>query len=175
MKIERLGVTVWVMSALVFVMAVLATSAALPETVATHFGPGGEPDGWMSRSAHRIAFLGLGFGTSGLVIGLCFAIRFFPPSLLNVPRADYWRSPEHYPAACAYVFRHAFWLGSLMLVFLAFLHGDIVEANLARPVRLSGGGAVKTVALFLAGVAVWVLVLWQHFSSVPRRRPETRT
>ena len=121
MKI-RLPVFLWVLSLSLFIASVLLLGPTLPARVATHFGSSGHPNGWMSRSSHLLFFTLFGIGFSSFVIGLCYFVRFFPASLLNVPRAEYWRSSEHYSEACDYLFHHSFWFGTLATLWLAAFH-----------------------------------------------------
>ena len=107
-------------AALFFVLTHLSWMRQLPERPATHFDMQGRPDGWMDRSSHLVFMLLFGLGTPAFVITLCWALRFLPPSLLNVPKPEYWRSPEHYPEACRILLRWSVWLAVFMLVLMTF-------------------------------------------------------
>ncbi|MFA6292865.1 MAG: DUF1648 domain-containing protein, partial [Victivallales bacterium] len=105
MQSKKLPAMVFLVSALVFLMSVLLFSQQLPAKVATHFNAAGGADGWMTKDGHVISVLLFGLGISAFLIGICYSIRFFPSSMLNVPNKDYWRAKEHYPEACDFIFR----------------------------------------------------------------------
>ena len=141
--------------------------AALPERVADHFNSAGTANGWTSRSAFTAFFVVFGTIFSSFVIGICYSIRFFPSRLLNVPNPEYWRSPKHYPEACAFLFGHAFWFGALAAVWFGLFHYLVVRANrLTPPVLDSKTLSLLTVA-FLAGILFWAMALIRHFRNLP--------
>src|SRR3954468_21478203 len=94
---------------LCFLGYLISSAPQLPDRVATHFGAGGEPDGWMSRSSHLL-FMGVfGLAFPLFVVGLFFILRFLPDSGLNIPHRDYWLAPERRSETFAYLFRHSLW------------------------------------------------------------------
>lgn len=160
-----------VLAALVLVATHLMWRGELPDRVATHFNGTGQADGWMTKAGHRTFSLGLGLGVAAFVVVLCRAVRFFPPSLLNVPNAAFWRSPEHYPEACEMVARWGNGFAAALLVFLTLVNGLVVRANRTDPPHLDGallavcaGGFV----LFAIGWIVWLVVA---FSRKPSGSP----
>jgi serine/threonine-protein kinase len=168
MKIPKLPAIVWMACVIAFVASVLFLAPGLPDRVATHFGFSGRANGWMPRSTYTLFFIVFGIFFSSFVIGISYGVRFFSSSCLNVPNPDYWRSPEHYPEACDFLFRQAFWFGALSTVWAGLLNAFLVNANrLSPPVLDSRALAVLTVA-FLAGTFAWVLSLLRHFRNPPR-------
>jgi len=168
MKI-RASVLLWILSLVFLIASVHWLGASLPDRVATHFGASGHPNGWMSRSSHLLFFTLFGIGFSSFVIGISYVVRFFPPSLLNVPHAEYWRSPEHYPEACDFLFHHSFWFGTLASLWLAAFHALIVQANHAVPVALDSAKIAALTLVFLAGIALWIAGLIWHFANGGKR------
>lgn len=57
---QRSIVFVLVAASLGVAVLLLVTSGALPERVASHFGPGGKADGWMSRNGYLMFMLAFG-------------------------------------------------------------------------------------------------------------------
>ncbi len=163
----KMRVAVWLASLILFLGSLVVLGPMLPERVATHFGAAGEANGWMTRSEHLQAMALFGLGFPCFLIGLCYVIRFLPPSLLNVPHPEYWRSPEHYREACAYLFQESFWLGTLSSLWVTGMHALIVAANRHGTSRLDTGWSFALMAVFLAGVAVWIFRLWRHFRRLP--------
>ena len=149
-----------VVAALIFVVTHFRWSGELPERVATHFDASGQPNGWMSRSGHGRFILGVGLGTAGFIMILCHAIRFFPPSLLNVPNSAYWRSPGHFPEACQKI---AVWgnvFAAGLLAFFTALNGQVTLANRKTPPVLDGsllGWSVGGFVLLTIGMGVFLV------------------
>ena len=166
MKI-RVPVVFWGISLLLFLAFISFCAPSLPDRVATHFGTSGHANGWMSRSEYLLLFTIFGIGFSSFVIGIGYIIRFFPPTTLNVPKAEYWRSPEHYREACDFMFLHSFWFGVLASNWSAALHYLIVQANRSVPPVLDAAKMGGLTLTFLTGTAVWVSVMIWHFSHPP--------
>lgn len=156
------------LTAILFILSVFHFGAALPARVATHFDGAGLPNGWMTRSAHLLSFSMLGLGSSLFILVLTALMRFLPASMLNVPHADYWRSPEHYPEACAYLHRHSYGFATLLLLWFGALHVLIVEANRHTPPRMNSDALWILMPGLLVAVAVWAFTLIRHFYNVPK-------
>ena len=139
------------------------SGSQLPERVATHFGVGGEPDGWMTRSASQKSALVFGFTFPLFVVVLCFAARFFPSGLINLPRKDYWLAPERRSETFNYLVGHSLWFACLAVCFVIGVQYSIVQANQQTPPHLPTGLVLWVTGAFLAGTAVWVLALVRHF------------
>jgi hypothetical protein len=136
------------------------------ERVATHFNVSGEPNGWMSRSENQKFILLFGLAFPCFVVLLCSIVRFLPVSVINVPHREYWLSPERRKETSDYLFRHSLWFACLAVCFVIGLQYSIVQANRQTPPHLDISLLFAMAALFLAGTAVWMLVLIRHF-----RRP----
>ena len=154
---------------LVFVGTHLLWLDSLPERLATHFNASGKANGWMSRRSHGIFMLLLGLGVPGFVLLLCWAMRFLPASLLNVPRRDYWHQSEHYPEACTIMLGWSQWQALVMLVWMTFLNHEIVKANLIKPPHLSSVNTWGLTAAFVLSTALSIAWLFWRFLKVPAR------
>ncbi len=98
-----------------------------------------------------------------------YLLRFFPSNLLNVPHADYWRSPEHYSEVCAYLFGQSFWFGALSAIWVAALHYLIVRGNrLSPPVLDSTAVSLLTMA-YAAAMLIWIILILRRFNQLPGR------
>jgi hypothetical protein len=66
----------------------------LPPTVASHFGPDGKPNAFMSKSAFCglhlfiVTLLAAVFGAVGRMVSA------LPIEMINLPHKDYWLAPE---------------------------------------------------------------------------------
>lgn len=163
MKSSKFPLYVWLGALPFFVANIWLAAGRLPERIATHFNATGQADGWMSRDAHILSFIALGLGMSAFIIALCFAIRWFPAAKLNVPNKAFWQKPANRPAALSFLFFHAFWLGTLALVFLAAVNYFVVAANQSSASTLATRGLQITSGFFIAGVIAWSFLLVRFF------------
>ena len=151
----------------IFFAYVAGTYGELPEKVASHFDMAGHANGWMSRDSCVGFTIGLGILMPAFIVGVMAGAGKIPISFINLPHRDYWLAPERRKAALGVLFRYSLWFASLNVLFVTGLHGLIVQAN--RPgggTHLSGIGLGMVVGGFLAGTAVWVLLLVRKFSKI---------
>jgi hypothetical protein len=81
-------VFVFLLFYVVFMVVLLATGGQLPERVASHFGLGGHPDGWMGRSFY-LGFVGLlPLAFALLFEGVARLVHVLPARLINIPRRE---------------------------------------------------------------------------------------
>jgi uncharacterized membrane protein len=145
----------------------LATTGALPDRIPTHFGGGGVPDAWMTRGGYTAFMLAF---TIGLPLFVTAAVGVLPrlaPRFVNLPHRDHWLAPERRDASIAFLGRHACWLGCMMVLLAAGVHGLIVRASRATPPRLEEGLLVAMLGAFFIALAVWIVALYKRF---PRPR-----
>jgi hypothetical protein len=142
---------------------VFGTAQQMPERAATHFGIHGEPDGWMSRSDYTAFMALMGTGLPAFIVVICFACRFFPAWMVNIPNRTYWLAPPRRAEACAGLLDHSLWLACLMICFFGALHYLTLVANRGMPVRMRSGLFFPVLGGFLLGLAVWVIALHRRF------------
>ena len=135
----------------------------LPGRVATHFGMGGRPNGWVSRDGYRVFILLFGLGMPTFTTLLGFLTRFFPAWTVNVPNREYWLAPERRSATDAHVLRHCLWLACLEVAFVGGIHYLTILANNAVPVHMPNGTFLAILGVFLASVALWIVSLVGRF------------
>jgi hypothetical protein len=134
----------------------------LPVRVASHFDAAGHPNGWISRNHYLWTFGGTAFGLSGFMLLVFYCIRFFPPSMINLPRRDYWLASERREETFGFVFCAGIWFACSEVLFMLGLHLLIVNANAVSPPHL-GPGVWLLGVLFLASVGTWVFILIRRF------------
>ena len=158
-----LRIAIWLATLTVFLVTLAASSAWLPEQVATHFNGAGEANGWMSRSVHLMAFGAFGVLFPAFFIGLFYSIRFLPPSLLNVPNHEYWRAPEHYPDACRFMFEQSFIVATIASMFVTGVNILVVRSNLPNPPHMPLMPILIVTGLFLVSLLFWTIRLIRFF------------
>jgi uncharacterized membrane protein len=67
---------------------------ALPDKVASHFGSDGKADGYMSKFAFALFYIGMTSMIAVLFAGMGGLLRALPTSTINMPNRDYWLAPE---------------------------------------------------------------------------------
>jgi uncharacterized membrane protein len=160
---SKLPLLFLIVSAVAFTISLLYFLPELPDRIATHFGPNGHPNGWMTRNQHATGMTLLGFGIPAFVIGICYSIRFFPSSTLNVPSASYWRTPEHYPEACQILLRWSFWFGTVSFLWTGILNYQLVLANRLSPPLLASTTVMILSGIYIVATGVWVVLLLIQF------------
>ena len=142
---------------------ILATSDALPEQVATHFGATGRPNATMTQSGYRLYMLLM---TVGFPVLMVAAMSWLPrrfPNLTNIPRRDYWMAPERRERALALLARRALWLGCGLVLFACTIHWLLMRAHQVTPPRLPTAPFLAVLAVFLAFIGIWALTLYRTF------------
>ena len=152
---------------LVFFTTLHFTWGQLPDPVASHFDGRGNPDAWVERQSYVAGMVGLALFLPGIVVGLCFAMRYAPRSTINLPNRDYWLAPERRAETFAFFFRHSLWFACLAILFVIGIHLTVVEANSNLPSRLSLPLLLMTAGGFLIGMVVWILKLLWPFLKLP--------
>jgi uncharacterized membrane protein len=146
-----------------FVNYVVSSVSTLPEQVATHFGGGGVPNGWMTRNVYQIFILAFGLGLPFFIIGLHYLLARYAGSQFNIPNREYWLAPERRDETLGFMLRHSWWLGCLLLSFMIAVHHLLLISNLTSPPRLSAVPFLLFLAMFLVGLCGWILVLVTRF------------
>lgn len=147
----------------IFVVYLFYSVPLMPEKVATHFGGGGQPNGWMSRSEHLILMGALGLGLPLVSVFIALLTRYIPAGLVNVPNRQYWLSLERREQTSRYITRQMLWMASLEVAFFAGIQYTIVEANRLTPVQLPANKFWPLFIGFLAAVGIWSIAFILHF------------
>lgn len=144
---------------------IVATVGTFPDHVATHFGLGGQPNGWMSRDGYLIWMLGFGIVFPAIVSAMVGLLPRAWPGLafVNLPNRDHWFAPERRAESHAYLGRHACWLGCMIVLLMAGIHALILQAHDAVPAQLPETPFFALLGGFLLALGVWILVLYRRF------------
>ncbi len=142
----------------------------LPERVASHFGAGGEADGWSSKTSF--------FVIEGLVVALMIGsflvlprwMRSLPEGLINLPNKAYWLAPERRESTFAAMGEGMLWCGVATLALLFIIFQWTIQANLAPPPKLPDGMWVL-MAGYMAFVVVWAIRFHRSFALPPGEAP----
>lgn len=157
----------------IFVLIVLAAIAQcvfsfsqLPERMASHFGPSGLPNGWMTKQSFFIVY--------ALVIAVASVLEFLParsiarssPSSLHLPNKEYWLAPERRAQTFAYFTKFFAWYGCAILLVLVVAMGLAINANLNPPPRLAARPILAAIGGFVLFSILSIAHLMRRFSKV---------
>lgn len=153
-------------AAAVAAVLVAATTAGMPDPVATHFSGSGRANGWTSRADYAALMAGL-----TLVVPLVtwLSLAWLPrrwPRLVNLPHRDYWFAPERRDATFARLARFGLALAFAVLALMVSVHAGIVDAN-GRVPPSAGSALAALPAVF--GIAIAALAIASVFRF---RRPK---
>jgi uncharacterized membrane protein len=143
------------------------TGSALPDPVATHFGPAGTPNGYMSRSFYvrlMLAFVVLLPLGINLLVGRVLSL---PNARINIPNRDYWLAAERREHSVRRLQRHMQFFGTVLAAFLCYMHWQVVQANARSPAQLDNTRFAMGLATFLVTLVVWTVVLRRQFRPPP--------
>jgi uncharacterized membrane protein len=136
----------------------------MPERMATHFGPSGRPDGWMSRTSAVVFQAVLQIGLPALFIAIAWTLPRFPNSMINLPHREYWLAPERRAATLQHMSRMLLHIALAISIFIPIIGHLVFDAN-RRDGPLSMFPFLIALAAFLgavfgiAGYSVWALRL----------------
>lgn len=139
------------------------TAGQLPDRVASHFGPRGEPDGWLSRRAFVVveAILSL-----VLLVGvplLLVASAHGTGAGLNIPHADYWLRPENRAGLRDRLLVDGLLLATACALLFSWIDVAVVRANRLAEPRMPRSVWVA-VGLFVLAVAVGIALLSRQYA-----------
>jgi len=139
----------------------------LPEMVASHYGTGGRPNGWSSRTGFYAIYLGMVTVMPPAFFVLPILLRKFQVQQINIPNRHYWLAPERREQAYAMLANEMAWFGNVILGFLLGMMQLVFEANVAAEAgqrRLPEAQFLTLLGIFLAFVVFWIVRLYRRFA-----------
>src|SRR5687767_14137463 len=121
----------------------------LPDTVASHFGGSGRPDGWSSKETYGVNIIAIAGVLALMFLGIGPFIRRLPNDVINFPNRDYWLAPERRDASLAALARMLHGIGIATLALLIGVNQLVFNANLNPPANL-GADAWALMGAYLA-------------------------
>jgi hypothetical protein len=131
---------------------------SLPPTMATHFGAGGVPNGYMSKEGFIVFYLGFMFFLPGLFMAASVLIEKLPVSLINIPNRKYWMTPARREQTVTSLARGIRFLGLMTGLFLIAIDQLVINANMVKPPVLDERGT--WVFLFAFVFTIISFLLW---------------
>lgn len=155
--------TVFIISFIANLVLTVVVLVVGPETMAIHFGMGGEPNGWASAKANALIMTGIDV--------LLFASFFFVPQLMratpdrwiSLPNKDYWLKDENRGRAMTILCDQLYKLGALMFAFMFVVGLLVLQANLSEPVRLREDLFLWPFGFIIAYTLYWTVRIYLVF------------
>ena len=157
---QLLGIAAPVIAAAIFVVL---TSRALPARVASHFGPDGSANGYMWRHTYVYFMLAFVVLLPLLLNFIASAVGRLPITMINIPNRGYWLAPERRGLAVDRLRTQMQVFAGVLVVFLCYVHWEVVRANRSMPPRLDNGRFMLGLGLFMAALIVWIVSLRRQF------------
>jgi uncharacterized membrane protein len=146
----------------VFVLSLITSAVGyvmLPAEVASHFGPGGQPDDWSAKWFFTVMLV--------LIDVLMFAMFYWSPLLLDkvdrrflsLPNREYWLTDGRLPAAAEKLARFMSEFGMATFYLLIYAKIATIQANLAENPALREDVFVWVIFVYMAYTVVWCVRL----------------
>lgn len=165
---RNLPLTLFLITEIAVLAFIVATSGSLPEIVASHFNAAGVPNGYMPRKLYTGFMLVLSFGVPAIIVGSVSLVSLFPESKISLPNKNIWLSEKHRESTFAYIKLHAFGMGILITVFMAFVHWLVIKANSTVPANLSSEAIIGGLVVFAVVFISWSIMLPVKFMRLPK-------
>ena len=104
----------------------------LPDQIATHFGPGGRPNGWHNH-ADFINIVAICVALAAVIFLSGALVDRLPDVWINIPNKGYWLAPGRRDDTLAFVRSWLHWMGVLILGNLTLVVDMGLRANLTAP------------------------------------------
>lgn len=153
--------------ALVGVLALAAADALyhyplMPAKMASHFGPSGQADGWMSKDAFIVMTASLMLFTAVLLGSIDRLLQYLPDDSINLPNKEHWLAPERRDVTLRIISDYSLWFGVATNALLAAVTHLVYRANLSPLPSLNSLTWVILCA-FLIYTLCWTVSLTRRF------------
>ena len=165
---RNLPLVLFLLSEILVLAFIVATSESLPDIVASHFDGAGVPNGFMTRKFYVGFMLVFALGVPAIVAGSMSLVSLFPESRINLPNKHIWLSGKYRESTFAYLKLHACVMGIFITVFMAYVHWLVIKANSEVPVKLSNEGIIGGLVVFAVVFLGWAIMLPVKFMRLPR-------
>lgn len=134
----------------------------LPERMASHFGPSGQPDAFMMRGDFFAFYFGIFVLVITLFITMSPVLSRMPRELVNIPHRDYWLTDERWPEAVEKMGRWMAWFGVAMSLLAASVLHLVIRSNLFHQ-PLENTAMLILLGVFFVFCGGWLVALYRAF------------
>ena len=137
----------------------------LPQRMASHFGPSGMPNGWMTKFQFVVVYAITLIPALMVEFWVARTIAKMDGARINLPNKEFWLAPERREATFAYFEGFFAWYGCVFLLLIVFVMGLAMRANLTSPPRLPTGPLLSALVAFTAYNIAAIVVMLRRFST----------
>lgn len=145
----------------------------LPGVVASHFDGRGGANGWQTKSAFFIVFVGVSVLAVVLGFGVPKIISVLPAQLINLPNKRYWLAPEHLAETTEFLSAYFAWFGCGIYLIMIFTFDYALQFNLHPENPPSPARMWYVLAGFLLFTVVWTIRMLAKFLRTPQNNPQS--
>ena len=154
---------VFIISFVINVILAVVALVLCPGNVASHFGAGGDPNGWAPAYVNALIMTGV-----NLLIFVSFfftphLIRITPSRWINLPNKEYWLREENKKRMESMLTAHMYPFGTLTFVFMFLVGLLALQANLSNPIRLREDLFWWPFGFYMAYTAYWTIKIMLVF------------
>jgi uncharacterized membrane protein len=102
----------------------------LPDVVASHFNGRGSANGWQTKSAFFVVFVGVSVLAAVVGFGIPRIITALPPELINLPNKQYWLAPERRSKTMDFLNGYFAWFGCALFLIMILTFDYALQFNL---------------------------------------------
>lgn len=136
----------------------------LPATLASHFGPTGQANGWQSKPLFFVFYFFIVLLLALIFIGMPLLIRRMPVNLINLPNKDYWLAPERRDESLSFLQNQLELTGAAALLLIVVVMQMAISTNLNKSSVLPTLPTELALALFIGVELTCMVRLITHFS-----------
>lgn len=133
----------------------------LPERLASHFGPGGTPNGWMPRDIFIKLNIGVVAFLTVMLLTVSFKMRSLDAASIKLPNKDYWMAPERRRETAEFLSGYFLWFGTATLLLMLDVFHQVFRYNLFLSHALEH--PLASLGVYIAFTIAWVAGLQLRF------------
>lgn len=162
---KRIPSSAWVLliGVLIGIGQIVFLGPLLPERVASHFGPSGAADGWMTRSEFLRSEMIMLVFVVGIFTINPILIAHTPVEMVNLPNKAYWLAPERRAKTFAILTNQMLSFGAATLALMVSIMQTVYEVNIKGGTHLSDG-IWLTLGAYVIYTVIWSVGLVRRFS-----------
>lgn len=139
----------------------------LPDVVASHFDAHGVANGWQTKSAFFVVFVGVTVLAVVVGFGVPRIIGVVPAQLINLPNKRYWLAPEHLAETLEVLDTYFAWFGCAVFLIMILTFDYAVQSNLHPDSPPDVSRLWYILAGFITFSVVWITRLLKQFLQLP--------
>ena len=126
----------------------------LPDRVATHFGPDGQPNDWMPKSTAVLFITSFQLFFPLLLLFISRLIKKLPSGVINIPNRNYWLAPERREASITWLQQPLAKIAAATALLLLTANHFTFRANVVT-------GKLEEIPFFFCLLIYLSFTLWQ--------------